>query len=120
MYFIIVFLLPISPWQILPSFLPFWLCFFLSNKRKEKKSTKQKSHKKTNQTTTKHGICFMLINSSWEQGLPWSVADVLNDMPLEETDFPFPMRCQKHGILPECWSHPCTGAMLTFSVVAQF
>ena len=25
---------------------------------------------------------------------PWSVADVLSEMPLEETDFPFPIRFQ--------------------------
>lgn len=55
---------------------------FFKNKTKQKPANKQKYKN--------HGICFVLADYSWAWSLPWSVADIPGDTPLEKTDFPFP------------------------------
>lgn len=99
------------------SYCMFWLCFLFSqllpcssqfpthttlfslsppppslfNKQTKNKNQNNNTVRQKQNPTHTHiqGIHFMLASHFWVCGLPQSVADILNDTPLEKTDFPF-------------------------------
>lgn len=93
-----------------PKFM-FWLSQIENKKWKSRQTkhnqqckqlkTKQNAHTRT--TKQKQSICFVLARYSWTWDMPWTVADILNDILLEIADFPIPAGICRWSITGPTW-----------------
>lgn len=79
---------------------------------KQKTKIKQNDQTKQNEMISPqkyHWVHFVLTNFSWAGGMPWTVAGIPRDIPLEKMDFPFARRLSS----PDRTSCPLPLSVLT-------
>lgn len=87
--------------------LPSYNFMFSCTLSQRRKSTKRQTYR----------VHFMLANYSWLWGLPWCVADVPSNTPLEKTGFPFSAAVYCTSLLG--WTSPLWGSLQTTSTSRQ-